>query len=132
MYPTDLTQAQWELIEPLVSEKRQGRGRPPKRDVRREVNAILYVVRTGCQWRYLPKEYGDWSQVYTWYRRRQRDGTWERMLPALRERYRTGQGKAAQPRVAILDSQSVKTVQKGGSAVLMRAKKSRGASVISR
>lgn len=132
MYPTDLTNAQWALIEPLVSEQREGRGRPHKRDVRREVNAILYVLRTGCQWRCLPKEYGAWSQVYAWFRRRRLKGTWDRVLRVLRETHRSRPGRKALPTVAIVDSQSVKTVQKGGSAGSMRARKRRGASAISR
>lgn len=132
MYPTDLTHKQWELIEPLVVEKRNGPGRPHKRDVRREINAILYVLRTGCQWRCLPKEYGDWSQVYAWFRRRRQTGTWDRVLKRLRETHRTRQGKTPEPTVAIVDSQSVKTMQKGGSAVSMRARKPKGASAISR
>ena len=132
MYPTDLIDRQWELIEPMVAKKRQRRGRPHKRDVRREVNGILYVLRTGCQWRYLPKEYGEWSQVYAWFRRRRGDGTWDRVLRRLRGTHRVKQGKKPEPTVAIIDSQSVKTVQKGGSAVSMPGRKPRGANAISR
>lgn len=132
MYPTDLTDRQWELIKPLVQEIGAGRGRPHKSDVRREVNALLYVLRTGCQWRCLPSEYGAWSQVYAWFRRRRQIGTWDRVLKVLREAERTRRGKKATPTVAIIDSQSVKTVQKGGNADLMPARKQKAASGISR
>jgi len=132
MYPSDLTDKQWTLLEPLLTEKHQRPCRPHKRDVRREINGILYVLRTGCQWRYLPREYGEWSQVYAWYRRRRGDGTWDRVLRRLRETHRMTQGKNPEPSVAILDSQSVKTVQKGGNAGSMWVKRRRGASVTSR
>ena len=91
-------------------------GHPPKQDVRRrEVNAILYVLKTGCQWCQLPKDFGRWNQVYTCFRRWRLAGIWERVLQALREEERLRVGKKPTPTIAIIDSQSVKTTLKGGT-----------------
>lgn len=131
MYPSDLTQAQWELLAPLVVKplpKQPRRGRPPKQDFIREINGMLYVVKTGCQWRFLPKEFPPWQTVYGLFRRWRLDGIWDRAMAALREKTRCKTGKNAQPTVAIIDSRSVKTAGKGGSAVLMPAKRLRDAS----
>jgi transposase len=132
MYPSDLTQRQWAILQPLLvgpyTPSPKG-GRPPISDVRNEVNAILYVLKTGCQWRQLPSEFGHWSKVYARFRRWRLSGAWHKALDALRQAQRLRVGKKAQPSVAIIDSQSVKTTSKGGSAVLTQARKSKGASV---
>jgi transposase len=131
MYPSDLTEAQWKrlakyLVKPMPVNRR--RGRLPKQDFRVEVNGILYVVKTGCQWRFLPKDFPPWQTVYGCFRRWRLDGSWARAMQALREEARQKAGKNPEPSVAILDSRSVKSAQKGGSAVTMRVKKPRGES----
>lgn len=86
MYPSDLTDAQWAVLEPaLLAARRSRRGRPVEMGMRRIVDAILYVLKTGCQWQQLPHEYGHWMTVYSHYRRMQMRGTWDRVLATLRE-----------------------------------------------
>ena len=114
-YPTDLTDAQWMLLEPLVPAAKPG-GRPPKHPRRELVNAMLYVLRSGEAWRLLPHDLPPWQTVYHYFRRWRLDGTWERITAALRERVRVRAGRDAQPSGAILDSQSVRTTEKGGRA----------------
>ncbi|MBK9952789.1 MAG: transposase [Candidatus Competibacteraceae bacterium] len=80
------------------------------------MNAIFYPLRTGCQWRYLPREYPNWKTVYSCCWRWQRSGVWERVLEALQPQVRQGQGQGAYPTVAVIDRQSVKTTEKGGRA----------------
>lgn len=135
MYPSDLSEAQWlvlkaHVVKPLLAVR--GKGRPPKQDFRAEINAMLYVLKTGCQWRMLPKDFPPWKTVYGYLRRWRLDGTWDVALTALRESARQKAGRKAKPSVAIIDSRSVKSAGKGGSADTMRAKKPRGASSISR
>jgi len=111
-YPTDLTDAQWERIAPLIPPAEPG-GRPRGVDVREVVNAIVYFVRSGCQWRNLPHDFPPWGTVHYYYRRWRLDGTWEKIHDALRERVRTEkEGREATPSAAIIDSQSVKATEK--------------------
>ncbi len=111
-YETDLTDDQFALLQPLLPRPKRT-GRPPA-DLREVVNAILYLVRTGCQWRYLPKDFPPWSTVHTWYRRWRKDGTWERIHEALRQQTRRHAGRHPSPRSSAVDSQSVKTAGQGG------------------
>src|SRR5262245_35235179 len=111
-YDTDLTDEQFALIEPLLP-RRKRTGRPPA-DLREVVNAILFLVRTGCQWRMLPRDFPPWSTVHTWYRRWRKDGTWERVNEALRQQARRRAGRDPSPRSSAVDSQSVKTAGQGG------------------
>jgi len=131
MYPSDLRDAQWARLEPLLKEPRGGRhagGRPRKYELRRVVDAMLYVVKTGCQWRQMPANFPPWQSVHQQFRAWRDSGVWERVGKALREQGRKAQGRNATPTVAILDSQSAKTALKGGGGVTTRAKRSRGAS----
>lgn len=114
-YPSDLTDAQWVILEPMLPPVKPG-GRPRKHDLREIMNAIRYVLRGGIAWRALPYEYPPWPTVYTYFRAWQRDGTWERLNDELRDLVRQRSGRNPQPSAAILDSQSAKTTEKGGRA----------------
>jgi putative transposase len=123
-YPSDLTDAEWELVAPWLEPDQQGkRGRRrtvPRREV---VDAILYVPRTGCQWRYLPGEFPNWSTVYDYFSRWTDDGTWERLNDQLRREPRVQIGRDAEPSAACLDSQSAKTAEKGAIAATTLARR---------
>jgi len=112
LYPTDLTDAQWGMLGPLIPPPKPG-GRPRRVAVRQVVDAIVYVDRAGCRWRTLPREYPTWKTVYWYFTRRQDDGTRQRLTDALRRRLRRKLGRDPEPSAAVLDSQSVKTTQKG-------------------
>ena len=118
-YPSDLTDRQWRRLAPLVPPAKPG-GRPRSADVREVVNAILYVLRNGVVWRALPHDFPPWKTVYHYFSAWRRDGTWEAIQEALREQVRAKDGRAASPSAAILDSQSVKTTEKGGLAASTR------------
>jgi transposase len=115
-YSHDLTDAQWALIEPLLPPGPQpGQvGRPREVDLREIVDAIVYVTRTGCQWSALPHDLPHFRTVYWYHRKWLDDGTWERVTDALRRRVREAAGREPEPAVAVIDSQSVKTTERGG------------------
>jgi len=121
-YPSDLTDQEWACLSPLLPLAKPG-GRPRTSDLRAVINAILYLDRTGGQWRALPHDFPPWSTVWSYFRTWRNDGTWEHIHTTLREQTRLKQGRQSTPSAAIIDSQSVKTSQKGGSAATTGAKK---------
>jgi putative transposase len=128
-YPTDLTDAQWKRIAPQVPTPKAG-GRPASVDRREIVNAIFYVVRNGCTWRALPHDFPRWHTVYHYFRLWRDDGTWQQLHDTLRDDTRQRAGRDASPAAAILDAQSVKTAEKGGSVATMLGSGSRAANGI--
>ena len=110
-YPSELTNRQWQLIRQVLPQRMRLGRRPIDR--RRILNAILYVARTGCQWRMLPKDFPNWSTVYGIFWRWRKDGTWQRIHDALREKVRRAVGKKSTPTVAIVDSQSIRSAEGG-------------------
>ena len=130
-YPSDLSEAQWAYLVPLIPPAKPG-GRKRTVNIREVVNAIFYLTKTGCQWRALPHDLPNWSTVHTYYRNWRRTGVWERIHDALREQVRVQESREATPSAAIIDRQSVKTTEKGGSAAMTGARRSKAASGISR
>ncbi len=121
-YPSDLTNEQWKLIEPLLPLAKTG-GRSRSTDLRQVINGTLYLVRTGCSWRMLPHDFPPWPTVHDYYRKYRRDGTWNRIHEALHEQVRIDVGREPSPSAAIIDSQSVKTASKGGIEAMMRERR---------
>jgi transposase len=114
-YPSDLTDAQWKLIEPMIPPERWG-GRTRQVDMREVLNGILYLNRTGCQWRAIPRDLPNKSTVRHYYDRFRDDGIWRRVHDALRHDVRVAAGREPTPSAAVLDSQSVKATEKRGPA----------------
>ena len=123
-YDTDLTDEQYALVEPFLP-RRKRTGRPPA-NLREVLNAIFYLVRSGCQWRLLPHDFPPWSTVHTWYRTWRQDGTWERINEALRQQTRKAADRDPSPRSSAADSQSVKTTPQGGPHGFDNGKKVQG------
>ena len=121
-YPTDLSDDEWAVRGPVVPAVKTG-GRPADHARREIVNAIGYVLRTGCQWRNLPHDFPPWGTVYTYYRNWRLAGTWLQIHNVLRAQVRQAAGRHPQASAAILDSQRVKTTEKGGRVALTRARK---------
>lgn len=112
-YPTDLTDRQWDCIKDDVPCAKAG-GRPRSVDTRQVINAILYLLVTGCQWRMLPKQYPKWQTVYSYFRTWRDNGTWQRIHDTLRAKVRVQAGRHKHPTAGCLDSQSVKASANAG------------------
>ena len=114
-YPSDLTDAEWALIEPLIPPAQRG-GRRRETDMRQVMNALRYVLRTGCQWRQLPKDFPPRSTVYRYFWEWSRYGVLDRIHHTLLVACREAEGREASPTAAIIDTQAVKATEKGAAA----------------
>lgn len=122
-YPSDLLDGEWEKIRKHFEIDYSRGERPLKHEKRELLNAIFYVLRTGCQWRYLPQEFPPWKTVYTYFKKWKDQNLFEEVNDYLRKSLRILLGRNEEPTAAIIDSQSVKTVEKGGSKAMMEPKR---------
>lgn len=123
-YPSDLLEVEWKAIEKHFEVDYSKGGRPLKHEKKEILNAIFYILRTGCQWRYLPQEFPPWKTVYTYLRKWKKQKLFEKINHYLRRSLRNLMNRNEEPTAAIIDSQSVKTTEKGGPKVMMGRKKS--------
>ena len=114
-YPTDLSDSEWDILKALLPEAKVG-GRPRSVDLREVLNGIFYRQRTGCAWEMLPHDLPPRQTVYDYFNKWSKDGTWEQINGILVRRVRLREGREEEPSAAIIDSQSVKTVEKGANA----------------
>ena len=125
LYDTDLTDEAWALVAPMLPAARPG-GRPRTTNLRAVINAIFYLLRTGCQWRLLPHEFPAWGTVYHYFRTWEAAGVWVELHRTIYEQVRVAAGRAACPSVVIMDAQSVKTTERGGTRGFDAHKRVRG------
>ncbi len=126
-YPSDLSDAEWQILEPLLPPEKPG-GRQRGYALREIINGIEYLIRVGGAWRSLPHDLPHWQSVYHYFRLWKRDGTWLRIHDHLHEEVRRQMGRDVQPSAAVIDSQSVKTTEKGGSTVMTGRRRLAGGS----
>ena len=113
-YPTDLSDDEWRCICPHLPEP-TGQGRPRLHGLRAILDAVFYVLKSGCPWRLLPRDFPPWKSVYDWFRKWRIDGTWERLNTELRESLRARLGRDPNPSAGIVDSQTTRTTGVGGT-----------------
>lgn len=132
-YPSDLTDVEWGFVRPLIPPARRGGGKR-RVSIREVMNGLMYVLSTGCQWRAIPKDFPPKSTVYGYFDLWTYDGTLERIHHALYVRCREAEGREASPTAAVIDSQSVKSAEKGGATsirmAMMQARRSKARSGI--
>lgn len=124
-YSTDLTDGQWEIIEPFMPAPKK-RGKKRQVDLHEVVNGILYISRTGCQWRNLPHDLPAKSTVWDYFARFKKDGTWGRIVDALRRGVRVAAGREPEPKTAAIDSQTVPTHHQGAESTVDGGKNVKG------
>lgn len=129
VYPSDLSDVQWQRIEGLIPKAKKG-GRPRSVNMREVMNGILYLLRSSCAWRMLPHDLPPWGTVHYYYRKFRLECVWQRIQDGLREEVRQAAGREATPSASVINSQSVKTTEKGGSMVMTPARRSMAASAI--
>lgn len=123
-YPSNLTEAQWSLIKEHFDTGNYGKSR--KHSQRDLVNGVLYIIKTGCQWRFLPKDFPPYSTVHSFYWRAKKKGIWEKMMRDLVEKSRVHMGRSPHPSYSLIDSQSVKTTGKAIEKGIDGGKKNKG------
>jgi putative transposase len=121
-YESDLTDSEWNIIEPLLPPPSK-EGTPRKINIREVINAINYLLKSGCTWRLLPHDFPDWRSVYYYFRTWKKNGDWKRIHDRLRDKVRLSVGKKVKPTAGIIDSQSVKTVKKGDFVAMTLVKR---------
>ena len=121
-YSSDLTDEEWAILEPLIPPAKRG-GRPRTANMREVLNGIFYVLKTGCQWENLPKDLPPSGTVFYYFNCWRKEKVWQRMNDALRERMRLEAGREATPSAGSMDSQSVKTIEKGAVGATTAARK---------
>ncbi len=121
-YDSDLTNEEWDIIKPLLPPPNK-EGTPRKVNIRKVINAINYLLKSGCSWRLIPHDFPKWQIVYYYFRLWKRKGIWKRIHDNLRKKVRQMSGKRAFPTAGIIDSQSVKTAKKGDFVAMTLARK---------
>lgn len=129
-YATDLTDTEWQILEPLLPQEKPG-GRHRLYQMREIINALRYLLRAGCAWRSIPHDLPHWRAVYEYFRVWKQDGTWIRIHDYLHEQLREKMPREKQPSAAIVDSQSVKTTEKGCNVAMTAARRLPGGNVTS-